>query len=254
MTDASPLLDISVHSSTAGKQLQRLLSELRLAPYDKDDLRQFMAFAMGLARKSKAQLFQDLWALWACDQKLGGYFVEIGAADGVHLSNSYFLEKEMAWQGLLAEPNPRFFESLSANRSCAISNRCVHSETGRSVEFIAARTGEYSRVAEIVPEDGHEAARMRGASKIIVETITLDDLLVERGAPHTIDYLSIDTEGAELEILGAFDFGRWDVRTITVEHNYSPAREGLHELLTGKGYRRPWPKFTRWDDWYVREG
>lgn len=252
MSDVSVLLQLDPHSAKFGKRLQILLNELRAATYDRNDIRQFMAFAMGQARRSKSQLFQDLWALWVSGQKRGGYFVEIGAADGVYLSNTHLLETQLGWRGLLAEPNPRFFESLQANRRCAISTLCVHSKAGRTVDFVAAKQGEFSRMTEIKPDDGQDEARLRGASTIQVQTTTLNDLLTEHAAPPVIDYLSIDTEGAELEILGAFDFNRWDVRAMTVEHNWSPAREPLYELLTANGFRRLWPELSRFDDWYVK--
>jgi FkbM family methyltransferase len=245
-------LVIDPSNAKFGKRLQAMLSAMREEPLDRFDIRQFAAFAMGRTRLSRAQLFQDLWALWVSGEKQGGYFVEIGAADGVNLSNTWLLETQMGWRGLLAEPNPRFFEHLRANRRCEISTRCVHSVAGRSVEFIAAKRGEYSRIAEIAPDDGQDEARLRGAGRITVQTTTLNDLLAEHGAPPVIDYLSIDTEGAELEILGAFDFGRWDVRAITVEHNWSPAREPLLELLTANGFARLWPELSRFDDWYVK--
>jgi FkbM family methyltransferase len=254
MGDAWALLDITSESPKLGKRLQGLLNELRDAPYDRKDLRQFMAFALGRAKQSKSQLFQDLWAIWVSGSKRGGYFVEIGAADGVNLSNTWLLEKKMGWNGLLAEPNPRFFASLAEHRACAVSHLCVHSSGGREVEFIAAKRGEVSRMAEVSPEDGQDEARFRGAHTIKVETTTLNDLLAQHGAPRVIDYLSIDTEGAELDILGAFDFERWDVRAMTVEHNWTQARGPLHELLTSKGFRRVWPDFTRFDDWYLKDG
>ncbi len=71
-------------------------------------------------------------------------------------------------------------------------------------------------------------------------------------APAEIDYLSIDTEGSELEILRAFDFDRWNVRLISVEHNHTPLRQPLYDLLTARGYVRKWPELSAFDDWYVR--
>ncbi len=103
------------------------------------------------------------------------------------------------------------------------------------------------RLADIAPGDGHEERRRAKAETITVHTISLNDLLTEHQAPAQIDFLSVDTEGSEFEILNAFDFDRWRIKAIAVEHNGTPARDTLHELLTGKGYRRMWPKLSRWD-------
>ncbi len=245
---------LTVLDKESGKKLQELLKHVRHAPHDINDLAQFMAFALPLAKISKAQLFQDLWALWVCGQKRDGYFIEFGAASGVEISNTYFLEKEMGWRGLLAEPNPGFFESLKQNRGCTVSDKCVYSASGQTLEFLAARMGEFSRIADILPGDHHEETRRGDAEKITVSTISLNDLLIQYEAPRDIDFLSIDTEGSEFEILNAFDFDRWRIRSIAVEHNRTPARDLLYRLLVGKGYRRMWPELSKWDDWYVRDG
>jgi hypothetical protein len=77
--------------------------------------------------------------------------------------------------------------------------------------------------------------------------------LRHHGAPKTIDYLSIDTEGSALEILSAFDFSAYHVWIITVEHNYSPMRGKLHDLLTWNGFTRAFERISDWDDWYLRQ-
>src|SRR5207248_2748891 len=131
----------------------------------------------------KAQLFQDLWALWANDQRRDGYFVEFGAGDGVHLSNTVMLETEMGWSGLLAEPNPLFVEKVRANRRCQVSDKCVFSETGRTLGFVATEVGEFSFLADLAPADAHQDKRARVAMEVEVHTISLGDLLVEARAP-----------------------------------------------------------------------
>ncbi len=254
MTDLSDaaIEELVVPTAKRGKRLQGLLRDLRAADYDKTDQRQFLAFAMSRARDAKGQLFQDLWALWVSDQKRGGFFVEAGAASGVRLSNTYYLEKKMEWTGILAEPHPAFSQSLADNRTAIISSKCLYSESGQEISFLASHKGEFSRIADIVPVDAHEERRARSASLITVDTITLNDLLEQHAAPRQIDYLSLDTEGSEFEILSAFDFGRWDVRALTVEHNYTPAREEIFKLLTANGYIRQWTDISLIDDWYVR--
>jgi FkbM family methyltransferase len=236
-----------------GRMALTTLRYARRSPLGKDDFQLFLAAALSQAPRSKGQLFQDLWAWWENDRRTDGYFVEFGAANGVYLSNTYFLEKQMGWTGILAEPHPDFQASLRENRACFISSNCVFSHSGESVPFRAAVNGEYSRMEDIKPEDSHEASGARDNARIVaVETITLDDLLDEAGAPDEIGYLSVDTEGSEYEILRAFNFDRRNIRCISVEHNYTPAREQLHALLTANGYRRKWEYFTAFDDWYVR--
>jgi len=75
---------------------------------------------------------------------------------------------------------------------------------------------------------------------------------VHWSAPRRIDYLSIDTEGSELDILQALDFSAWEIRLLTVEHNHTPKRQAIHDFLASKGYRRKFETLSNVDDWYVR--
>ena len=77
---------------------------------DLDDVLQFLAFAAPLTPRASAEFFQDLWALWEARGKRDGFFVEFGAADGKSKSNTFFLEMEMNWKGVVAEPHPAFIE------------------------------------------------------------------------------------------------------------------------------------------------
>ncbi len=84
-----------------------------------------------------------------------------------------------------------------------------------------------------------------------MDTISLNDLLEKFDAPKNIDYLSIDTEGSEYAILESFDFERRRFSVITCEHNFTPEREKIYELLTRKGYERKYESLSQFDDWYV---
>ena len=200
---------------------------------------------------SQAQLRQDLFVLTELGFKRCGYFVEFGAASGKELSNTWLLEKHFGWSGILAEPAKCWHERLAANRTCVIEHRCVWKSTGDSLEFAEASEAEISTLTPFKGGDQHAAAR-RSSRHYQIATISLNDLMAEHKAPDSPDYLSIDTEGSELEILQAFDFKRHPFKVITCEHNFTPAREKIHVLLTAAGYVRKHEKISDFDDWYVR--
>lgn len=203
-----------------------------------------------LLEVSKSQLSQDLFVLSELGFKENGYFVEFGATNGIHLSNSYLLEKEFLWNGILAEPARMWHSALKENRSAAIETKCVWKKSGETLVFNETEIGELSTIDDFSDSDNHFARREYG-KKYNVETISLMDLLEYFDAPQSIDYLSIDTEGSEYEILQDFDFERYQFSVITCEHNYTPMREKIYNLLTCNGYERKFEHLSKWDDWYV---
>ncbi|MDG1737918.1 MAG: FkbM family methyltransferase [Paracoccaceae bacterium] len=204
------------------------------------------------ATKSHAQLCQDLFALAFNGYKSTGYFVEFGATNGVSLSNSYILEKEFGWSGVLAEPDRNWHDNLLANRGCDIETRCVWKETGQELSFSSAEIGEVSTITEFTNSD-HLAKLREGSSTYQVETISLNDLLANANAPEVIDYMSVDTEGSELEILNAFDFDKHKFNFVTIEHNYTKNRSLLTKLMKKNGYRTVFESLSRFDAWFVPE-
>lgn len=204
----------------------------------------------GMYDKSKAQLRQDIFVLAELGFKRGGYFVEFGGTNGVDLSNTYLLEKELGWTGIVVEPAHVWHDDLVANRSCLLDFNCVWSESGKTLEFNEVLEAELSTIDTFSNTDEHASTREIG-NKYEVHTISLLDLLEKHDAPKEIDYLSIDTEGSEYEILSAFDFDAYKIKVITCEHNYTSMREKILELLSSKGYTRKYTEFSYFDDWYV---
>jgi FkbM family methyltransferase len=205
--------------------------------------------AVDLADRSMSQLNQDFFVLHALGWKRDGFFVEFGATDGRTLSNSWLLETEFGWRGILAEPARHWRDALwAAGRTAALDFDCVWSRTGERLRFSEASWPELSTLAA---SEGDFHAR-EVATSYEVTTVSLNDLLDRHGAPAVVDYLSLDTEGSEYEILAAVDFGRHAFRCITCEHNFGPQREAIHELLTANGYERKFEAISRFDDWYLR--
>ena len=216
------------------------------------DLDAFARYVCANLSQSRSQVFQDLWVLFTLREHQGGFFVEFGATDGVTDSNSWLLEQRHGWRGILAEPNPRWHDLVRANRPTAmVDTRCVHTKTGATVDFLATELAAVSTIAGYGNADDYAASR-KSHTRFQVPTVSLGDLLDNHDAPRVIDYLSIDTEGSEYDILAAYDFSR-SIRCITAEHNHTPARAKLRALLGNRGYREVLPEASNQDSWFVHE-
>jgi FkbM family methyltransferase len=211
----------------------------------------FVEYCIAHHAESAAQVFQDLLVLSVLGEKRGGFFVEFGATDGISFNNTYLLERKYGWQGILAEPARGWQKALRQNRHAAIETRCVWSRSGDTLQFNEPYAGELSTVDEYSRRDRY--ARQRSAGKHYrVETISLNDLLKRHEAPHQIDYLSIDTEGSEFNILSHFDFTAYEIALITVEHAYvTRDRENIAALMQRHGFKRILEHYSLFDDWYV---
>jgi FkbM family methyltransferase len=241
-------------AASSARLRQHLFNALRLSRVSVDRLQSvdelhLLAYIFNNVARSHSQILQDIWVCYELREAREGYFVEFGATNGITNSNSALLEREYGWRGLLAEPNPVWHADLRRNRRAALDLRCVAARTGEQVEFLAVEEAELSTMAAYANQD-HFADIRSHAPRISVETVSLDDLLAAHQAPTTIDYMSIDTEGSEFEILSAFDFNRWQVRLFSIEHNHTEREKDIDALLARHGYLRVFHEFSQWDGWY----
>jgi FkbM family methyltransferase len=203
--------------------------------------------------QSNSQLNQDLFVLILKNFKTNGIFVEFGVCDGIFLSNSFILEKKYNWSGVVCEPLKSFQTKLSQNRNCSIDHRAVYSSSNLTVEFREiSGNEELSGIGSSFLEDNHEIIRNENYISYNVETISLTDLLNDYNIPVSIDFISIDTEGSEFDILSNFNFDKYDVDIFTVEHNYIHSkREEIKNLMEKNHYTRILTDISQFDDWYV---
>jgi FkbM family methyltransferase len=203
--------------------------------------------------QSNSQLNQDLFVLILKNFKTNGIFVEFGVCDGIFLSNSFILEKKYNWSGVVCEPLKSFQPKLSQNRNCSIDHRAVYSSSNLTVEFREiSGNEELSGICSSFLEDNCEIIRNENYISYQVETISLTDLLDDYNIPVSIDFISIDTEGSEFDILSNFNFDKYDVDIFTVEHNYIHSkREEIKNLMEKNHYTQILTDISQWDDWYV---
>jgi len=213
-----------------------------------------------LGIKDSGDWSQDGQSLFI-DQLLGGkedgFYVEIGADDGEHYSNSLFFEVYRHWKGILIEPNQESFATLlKLNRKALALNSCVSPTTlSESFTFVSN------------PFESHNAGFLGGISEFL--ELTKDGVLQAKYEQHfadgelynpvvntkrctplidllpsnvdTIDYLSLDTEGSELAILKTIPFGKLKINVISVDVSSITGErrdEGLYDFLWKHGYRK----------------
>jgi FkbM family methyltransferase len=209
-----------------------------------------------LVKQAYAQNFQDLFALLHYDFKQNGYFVEFGAGDGVRISNTYLLEKLYNWSGILAEPNRYFHRQLNEHRSVNICTDAVWNKSGEVLSFYEVLTNPVLSSLELYKDSHSFIGNLNEyGTTYNVNTISLNNLLEKYNAPYEIDFMSIDVEGAELEILQGFDFSKHKVKLVVVEYTKN-SRNEIYSLLTSNNYVRINEDVTVHltsspDDWYV---
>jgi FkbM family methyltransferase len=190
-----------------------------------------------------SQLGQDKWVESYFKGKRNGVFLDVGAHNGKLYSNTFYLEKNLGWTGVCMEPNPTAFAELIINRSAHCLNCCVSNSDGPDIEFLKL-TGYAEQLSGIVStyDPRHmkrierELVQYGGTKEIIkVPQRTLTNICNEFGITR-IDYLSLDTEGSELQVLQGLDFNKIDVEVIDVENNYPDSFGEIHALLSQHGY------------------
>jgi FkbM family methyltransferase len=158
--------------------------------------------------ESSILIDEEQQLIWKFFAGMPGFFVEVGANDPFASSQSWHLEQR-GWSGILVEPQPKLAHELARLRKAKVfAAACsLARNVGRRLPFYVA--GAMSSL---------DRDRMAPGSKVeeVIEVPirTLDDILVEACAPQPIDFLSIDVEGHELEVLRGFDINCWRPRLI----------------------------------------
>ena len=156
----------------------------------------------------------------------GGFFLDIGAHDGITFSNTYFFEKYRKWKGVCVEANPKPFAKLIENRRCVALNACISNEEIEDVflyiegysEMLSGLKSKYDRrhldriENEIIDRGG-------SVEELPIKTWTVSNVARRFEFDH-VDYCSIDTEGSELAIIQSIDFSAISISVISIENNF----------------------------------
>ena len=170
------------------------------------------------------------------DGKKNGFFIEIGAYDGVSGSNCYHFERFQNWNGIAVEPSKIQFEKLKKNRKCKVLNNAISDEV-KEVEFIEVIEGftqmsgindsSFKRNINII--SNHRPSKTKSIS---LKTITFEEIIPKN---IDIDYLSIDIEGGEMNLLKSIDFENYNIKVISVENNI-PEEQNFKNFFKAKNF------------------
>lgn len=197
--------------------------------------------------ETESQLGADKWVLSKFPKDYQGYFLDVGAADGFTISNTLLLERN-GWKGIAVDAFPRNFDKRT---NTIVESAVVAGKKGEMVDFlIPTHYRDFSGITKNLGKHRDILSKVESQT-VCRETSLLSDILEKHNSPSTIDYMNLDVEGSEYEILSTFPFEKYTITYITVEHNFEePKRTLIYNLLKSKGYERE--REVEWDDWYVK--
>jgi hypothetical protein len=201
----------------------------------------FFKFIINKKKISKSQVFQDLFAYFFSNCKKRGIFIEIGGGNGVDLSNTYILEKRFKWKGVICEPDNRLHANISSKRKCFLETAPITNFSNKIIYF--NDKGTYN---------SYTSSTYNSSAKKL-KSLSLNNLIKKYQLTKNIDYISIDTEGNELDIIKNFNFSKYNVKIFTIEHNFKKnIRENIYKILKKNNYQRVFKYISYMDDWYIK--
>ena len=225
------------------KQFWSIRDELHSIREANIELRKEMCLSsvekLRLPNKMPSHNGEDLLLWRFFEKRRRGFFVEIGAYDGITFSNTYFLEA-VGWSGILVEPNPDKFKECVRNRPFSKSVQAAIRGPGGddSIDlFVPEGPGGIDTLSYTFGTSDHRQRVERTAVRVrqlTVPAMTLAELLGETNEP--IDVLSIDVEGAEIDVLKGIDLDKADVAVLIVEDNSLGRDHVVVEYLRERGY------------------
>lgn len=183
-----------------------------------------------------SQYFQDyyLYTRHFKYLKRPGIYVDIAANDPITISNTYFFDRCLGWGGICVEANDDYYEPIHRERSCRLVPTCVGNEEGKDVKF-----GKLGGLGGILDSTYKSMDRFEGLNNTITKRLkcTTMTTVLHMQNIKTIDYLSLDVEGHELEVLKGFPFPEVKVHIMTIESSKKTLQE-IDNFLSPFGYTR----------------
>jgi FkbM family methyltransferase len=172
-----------------------------------------------------------------------GVFMDVGSNDGITINNTLYFELVNKWTGINVEPIKEVYDKLVVNRPTCINLNCAVSDVDGKAEFLC-NTGYTEMISGLKDKfDPRHLHRLTlenlqygsNTTTVEVETRRIESICDEHNISH-INYLSIDVEGAEFEVIKSINFDKVFIDVIEFEDNYSDVSPPIIEYLSERGY------------------
>ena len=183
-----------------------------------------------------------------------GVCIDVGATDGIGQSNTYHFEKQ-GWMCICCEANPDMYENLKMNRHNAV-HCAVGSEDKLEVQFnivnLKGQGGNETAISGLIIDQrlyNDHLFLQPEVRQVNVPMMTLDTILLKYPAIDKIDFLSVDVEGTEVDVMKGFDIQRWMPLVIVLENNYNDKH--YEDYMSSVGYKKALRNVV--NDFYIKK-
>ena len=156
-----------------------------------------------------------------------GVYIDLAAHTYKTISNTYFFDKCLSWNGICIEAEIAYIPDLNAHRSCDVVHNCIWSEPKNMTFLSRVGQGWYAGWAGL--KGVTKRLQKQRDVEVNMTCVTLQSVLDERGIKH-VDYMSLDIEGAEMGALKGVDWNRTQIDVMSVERNSDEIVEYLESL------------------------
>lgn len=206
----------------------------------------FYTFILKNNNKSFSQNYEDLIAAYLLNKykfqyPIEKFFVEIGAFDGITYSTTKYFEDSFNFNGIAIEASPGNYEKLKKNRKCVVLNYAVDCVSGEPKKL--KEDGVYSKFVESEEESNF--------TKVMTKSVL--EIFEEFNCPLNIDFVSIDTEGNEYEILKGIDLEKYNIKILCIETNFDIEKSKVIKTHLSKyGYQKVLNNKFDFNSWFIR--
>ena len=172
-----------------------------------------------------------------------GFYVDVGAYDGITINNTLYFEKNNNWTGINIEPNKKVYNNLLVNRPNNINLNCAVCNSDSEADFYL-NTGYTEMISGLKDNyDPRQLQRLQNENiqtgsnteVVKVKTKKLETIFIENNITH-VNYLSIDVEGSEFEVIKSINFNTVFIDVIGFENNYIDNSNTIIKYLLNKNF------------------